>query len=217
MADALRNELLAVPGIAGAEVEDAGGVAGVRVQLAVGADADAVGVAVRRILIAHGMRPSTATDEESSVVAAPPDDEPPVAGPPPPPGAPGSVVSFPLVGEHVAQEPAPEPVATLESVAVEETRQGVSVLVRTSTGAVATRPLDPMGSDLDESVAAAVAEHFASPEAELLGVVESEIAAHTVVTVLIGRGEERLSGAAVQRGGRAFVTARAVWAALERG
>ena len=127
------------------------------------------------------------------------------------------MVSFPLIGEHVAPEPAAEPVAALESVAVEETRGGVSVQVRTSTGGLATRPLDPSGSDLDESVAAAVAEHFASPEAELLGAVDSEIAAHTIVTVLIGRGDERLSGAAVQRGGRAFVVARAVWAALERG
>ena len=48
MADALQDELLAVPGIAGAEVESDSGVAGVRVQLAVGADADAVGAAVRR-------------------------------------------------------------------------------------------------------------------------------------------------------------------------
>ena len=215
MADALRNELLSVPGIAGAEVEDTGDVAGVRVQLAVGADADAVSTAVRRILISHGMRPSTGSGGEPSGASVE-DDEAPVAGPPPPPGAPGSVVSFPLVGEHALPEPQAEPAAALESVAVEETQDGVSVHVRTSTGGRAMRTLDPSGSELDSSVAAAVAELYGKSGAELLGAAESEIAAHTVLTVLIGIGDDQVSGSAVQRGGRAFAIARAVWTALER-
>ena len=91
MADALQEELLSVPGVAGAEVESDEGMAGVRVQLAEGADAEAVGAAVRRILSSHGMRPAAADRVE------------PVAGPPPPPGAPGSIVTFPLVGEHARE------------------------------------------------------------------------------------------------------------------
>ena len=58
MPAALQDDLMAVPGIAGAEVESESGLAGVRVQLAMGADADSVGVAVRRILAEHGMRPA---------------------------------------------------------------------------------------------------------------------------------------------------------------
>jgi len=220
MADALRNELLTVPGIAGAEVDDSGGVAGVRVQLAAGADAETVGVAVRRILISHGMRPSTTSTKDGGDAApedVPGEEETPVAGPPPPPGAPGSVVSFPLVGEHALAESTTDPVPALESVAVEERQDGVSVHVRTTAGARTVRTVDPSGSDMDVSVAAAVAELVGNPEAELLGTAESEIAAHTILTVLMGVGDDRLSGSAVQRGGRAFAMARAVWAALERG
>ncbi|MGA9597272.1 MAG: hypothetical protein WBV06_14020, partial [Acidimicrobiia bacterium] len=84
---ALQQELLAVPGIAGAEIEDEHGIAGVRVQLAEGADASAVGAAVRRILREHGMR-ATAGERDSEH-----------GGPPPPPGA-GSVVDFPVVGSY---------------------------------------------------------------------------------------------------------------------
>lgn len=209
MAGALQAELLAVPGIAGAEVEDDGGVAGVRVQLAEGADADAVGAAVRRILIAHGMRPAAAAAEESEGY-----------GPPPPPGAPGSVVSFPLVGEHAraeaATQPAVSPALELESVAVEETPSGVSVLVRSTGGARATRSLGPTGSGMDEAVADSVAELVGQSGTSFLGAAESEIGGYQIITVLLGKGDERLSGSAVQRGGRAYATARAVWAALDR-
>ena len=217
MADALRNELLAVPGIAGAEVDDTGGIAGVRVQLAAGADADTVGIAVRRILIAHGMRPSTTRGVGTAGVRTPEEEETPVTGPPPPPGAPGSVVSFPLVGEHARSEPAVELAPALESVGVEETQEGVSVHVRMSSGTRAMRTLDSSGSDMDDAVAEAVAELLGRPEAQLLGMAESEIADHTILTVLVGVGDTRLSGSSVQAGGRAFAIARAVCAALERG
>lgn len=216
MADALRNDLLAVPGIAGAEVDDTGGVAGVRVQLAAGADADIVGAAVRRILRSHGMRPSTTQAQGTAGEDLSGEDESPVVGPPPPPGAPGSVVSFPLVGEHARPEPTVEPALALESAAVEEKLDGVSVQLRTTSGVRAVRTVDPLGSDMDDSVAAAAAELLGNPQAELLGVAESEIAGHRVLTVLMGIGDDRLSGSVVQRGGRVFAMARAVWAALER-
>ncbi len=203
--DVLRQELLSIPGIADAEVEDERGVAGVRVQLAEGADAAAVGVAVRRLLIEHGMRPSPGDGEE-----------PQQDGPPPPPGAPGSVVSFPLVGEHAATAPADEVAPTLESVAIEETRHGVSVLVRSSSGATVSRSLDSSGAGMDEAVAAAVGELAGKPGAALAGAAEADLGGHTVVTVLIAMGERQVSGSAIQRGGRAYAVARAVWSALER-
>ncbi len=203
--DMLRQELLSIPGIADAEVDDDRGVAGVRVQLAEGADAAAVGVAVRRLLIEHGMRPSPGDGEES-----------PHVGPPPPPGAPGSVVSFPLVGEHAAGAPTAEVAATLESVAIEETRDGVSVLVRSNSGVTVSRSLDSSGSGMDEAVAAAVAELAGQAGAGLVGAAEADMGGHTVVTVLVAVGEQQVSGSAIQRGGRAYAVAKAVWSALER-
>ncbi len=207
MAAALQDELLAVPGIAGAEVESDRGFAGVRVQLATGADADAVGIAVRRILAEHGMRPVPAEGEDGS------------EGPPPPPGAPGSVVSFPRVGEHAAPAggvDATEMVARrLESVAVEETPDGISVLVRSSDGRRSDRMLELGIGGMDAAVVDAVAELADERDVSLAGVSESELAGYTVVTVLVAVGENRhASGAAVQQGGRAYAVARATWVAL---
>lgn len=200
MAALLQEDLLTVPGIAGAEVDEEGGHAGVRVQLAEGADAEAVGAAVRQILVEHGMRP-TPGEEESDV------------GPPPPPGAPGSVVSFPVVGEARVVEP--DIAEALESVAIEETPVGMSVLVRTSHGARANRTLDASGSGLDEAVVSAVAELVGGGTVASLGVADADLGGHAVVTVLLRKGDRIVSGSAVQQGGRAYAVARAVWAALE--
>ena len=220
MADALRDELLSVPGIAGAEVDTGEGVAGVRVQLAVGADAAAVGAAVREVLIHHGMRPAEAIEEAA-------------VGPPPPPGAPGSVVSFPLVGEHAITEPASaasniEPPDTqpapstpqiaspqrLESVAVEETAAGLSVMLRVNTGEVVDVTLHAGLAGLDAAVVEAVAELTGSAPVRLVavsGATHDEVPVLTVVLATADRGD--IAGAAVQLGGRAFAVARAAWAA----
>jgi len=207
MAEALREELLTVPGIAGAEVESDRGVAGVRVQLEVGADPDEVGAAVRRILESHGMRSTTAAAEER-----------PEGGPPPPPGAPGSVVSFPLVGEHAVADPeAEEQVATrLESVSVEETPDGISVAIRASDGRHVGRFLAAGVGEMDASVVAAVAELMERPDTALADLSEVRLGDETVVTVLLALGDGNLvSGAAIQTGGRAYVVAKATWVALK--
>jgi hypothetical protein len=205
MPAALQDELMAVPGIAGAEVESESGLAGVRVQLATGADADAVGVAVRRILAEHGMRPAPTEREEAGS-----------DGPPPPPGAPGSVVSFPRVGEHAAPDVPGESVAPrLESVAVEETPDGISVSVRATDGRRSDRMLEMGISGMDAAVTEAVAELAGARNVSLAGVAESELGGYTVITVLVAVGEHRhASGAAVQQGGRAYAVARATWVAL---
>ncbi len=200
----LQEELLAVPGIAGAEVDEDGGVAGVRVQLAEGANAETIGVEVRRILVEHGMRPTVGDDDHGGL------------GPPPPPGAPGSVVSFPLVGEHAAVVQQESPVRGLESVAVEETPDGVAVLVRSTTGTRSTRALGSGGSGLDEAVVAAVAELTEHRNVELVGCDESKIAGHTVVVVLLAIDDRRVTGSAVQRAGRAYAMAHAAWSALDQ-
>ncbi len=206
MAEALRDELMSVPGIAGAEVDNDQGVAGVRVQLAVGADPEEVGAEVRRILSDHGMRPAEEPQEE------------PVTGPPPPPGAPGSVVSFPLVGEHARQQaPAADTSGELllESVAIEETPDGVAVLVRSVNGANAGSALESGMVELDAAVVAAVGELNGVSGARLANVIEETVGDLLVMTVLVdvGDGNPR-AGAVVQQGGRAYAIARAAWSAL---
>lgn len=208
MPAALQDDLMAVPGIAGAEVESESGLAGVRVQLAMGADADSVGVAVRRILAEHGMRPAPTEGEDAGS-----------DGPPPPPGAPGSVVSFPRVGEHAVHDGlvrAGESVGPrLESVAVEETPDGISVSVRATDGQTSDRTLEMGIGGMDAAVVEAVAELAGTREVSLAGVAESALGGHTVITVLVALGERRhASGAAVQQGGRAYAVARATWVAL---
>ena len=206
MAEVLRDELLSVPGVAGAEVDTDQGVAGVRVQLAVGADPEEVGAEVRRILSGHGMRPAEASSEERP------------SGPPPPPGAPGSVVSFPLVGEHArnrAQLPDTASDGVLESVAIEETPEHIAVLVRSADGSSAGANLDSGMQGLDEAVVAGVAELTGVSAATLLKVLEEDFDDRLVLTVLIDTGDAHpLAGAAVQSGGRAYAVARAAWAAL---
>lgn len=227
MANALRDELLEVPGIAGAEVETGEGVAGVRVQLALGADATAVGTAVRELLIQHGMRPAEEIEE--------------AGGPPPPPGAPGSVVSFPLVGEHARSDPvlsdedllppqvevtetaeeieapasetAPPPL--LDSVAVEETSSGLTAVVRLGSGEAAEVVVNSGLAGLDAAVAEGVAELIGAAPVRLIDIHETTSNDSTVLTVVLAtvdRGD--VVGAAIQTGGRAFAVARAVWAAL---
>lgn len=208
MAEALQDDLLAVPGVAGAEVESERGLAGVRVQLATGADPDAVGIAVRRILAEHGIRSVPAEADEQDH-----------GGPPPPPGAPGSVVSFPRVGEHAVSArtvaPGEKSVPRLESVAVEETTEGITVSVRSSDGRRADRTLQLGVGGMDAAVVAAVADLVGDTEVSLVGLTESDLGGYTVITVLVDRGESRrASGAAVQQGGRGYAVAKATWVAL---
>jgi hypothetical protein len=201
---ALQQELLAIPGIAGAEIDDEQEIAGVRVQLAEGADAASVEEAVRRVLRRHGMRPTPGADE------------PEPGGPPPPPGAPGSVVAFPLVGAHAEEmlagvvSQAHHPV----SVAVEETATQIHVEVRSAGGARTARTIT-VGEKVDEAVVSAVGELAGHYDVALLGVAAASFGEHQVVTVLLRVGELETSGSAMQSGGRPFAVVQAAWRALE--
>ena len=79
--DALRAELMSVPGVASAEVDltDASAPAGVRVRLTADADARRVGAEVQRVLASHGMR-SRFADAETP--PAPPEPGPVPMTPP---------------------------------------------------------------------------------------------------------------------------------------
>lgn len=91
--DLLRGEILEIPGIVGADFDgDQGLPAGVRVQLAAGADATTVSERVRQVLADHGMRPrimqpdgeAVGTTSSARVETVPGTNERSV--PPPPPG-----------------------------------------------------------------------------------------------------------------------------------
>lgn len=71
MAGSLQDELLSIPGIAGAELEGSEDhPLGVRVQLATGANPSQVGEAVQRVLASHGMRSQMAHEEPESFLPA---------------------------------------------------------------------------------------------------------------------------------------------------
>lgn len=219
VADSLHDELIAIPGIEGAEIDGASGSpAGVRIRLSVGADADVVSREVQRVLATHGMR--------SQLTA--PHIEP--TEPPPPPGAPSrgsaAVVPLPAPQELEIPMPDPEPVVVheppvivasaqpvaLESVAIEEGRTGVVVRITTSDGDSVTHAAD---EGLDEAVVAAVAEATGAGEIRLVGVEESVLDGSSILMVVLELADRtRSAGSAVSEGGRAYGVARAAWMAI---
>jgi len=235
-AEALRADLQAVTGVASADVQAGpeGAPAGVKVQLAPGADARRVGVDVQRVLAAHGMRSRfTSPDDpedaaESSSPSAPfppaplPADAVPAPPQEPPPAAPGS-------DEEQPAPPAPPPISfvpsppdqdppvappRIHSVALEERVDGLTAVVSLANGRSASRSLGFESGDLDEAVVAAFAE-AAGRTLDVLGVEWMEFDSGSVVTVAIRDEHGSLAaGAGVQRAGRAFAVAAATRAAL---
>lgn len=123
--EALRAELMALPGVAFAEVDvnDASAPAGVRVRLTPDADARRVGAEVQRVLASHGMR-SRFSDappaEQTSPFAPPPPATPPPTAPSPTavsptfPPPPLEAPPIAAVAPHVEVMATPEPVAVEE-------------------------------------------------------------------------------------------------------
>ncbi len=216
----LRTRLLSVDGVTGADVDGSGGnPTGVRVVLAADADAAEVGRRVQQILADHGIK--------ARVGRAPIPD-----GPPPPPGAPGDVVNLrapgrsPAAAAEVAVDvraprAAPPAVtgASLESLSVEETRDGVVVTARAADGRASSRRARWSEGGLHEAIVASVGD-LASPAGQplLLDVVESAVAGTTVVTVVVERVDgRRAAGAAAVETGPAFAVGKAAWQALTEG
>ena len=259
VADSLQEELLAIPGIDGADF-DGGVVApeGVRVRLSAGADPVRVGEDVRKVLAEHGLRSQmTSPPVAPAVPPLPPTQlEPPVA-PAPPPDVHAPVVAIPYAeeppepvivaaagpesaveptGAEVAEAPAvpareveiiepaaapesPAPAAGsvgLRSVAVEEARDGLTVVATRTDGVAVQRPARDSAKGLDAAVVAAVAELTdAASRPRLVGVFNAEAEGVAVVTVVVEVDDGSLrSGSAVVAGGRAFGVARATWRAL---
>lgn len=230
MAESLRTELLAIDGIATAELEgDETAPLGVRVQLAAGADPASVGVAVERVLASHGMRSHQAEEEQAAAAAqAVADDaavtaEPapsPAGRPPPPPGAAasnGKAAVLPMrrvveesVEPDVTLESAP---AHLESVSVEESRSGIAVRV-TLGGESVTRQVGTSPDGMDAAIVAALTQ-LLGVEAELVAAQRGEAGAAKIITVLVDvAGGGQHVGSALVVASDAYAVAQAAWKAL---
>lgn len=230
----IHEELLAIPGIAGADVEgDPTTPEGVRVQLSPGADPDVVGLAVKRVLADHGMR--------SQMTA--PSVAPRSAPPPPEPRAvvnladfdhsPGTVID----PEHSVPAPtaveednadlrtdpdsrttpgpgASDSVPLLGDVAV--TQRGTGVEVSVSVGDRTVKRASIATEDgIDQSLLEAVCELLSvSPVPTLVSVTTTVQEGTSIVSVLVDDGAARRAGAAVSRGNRAWAVARAFWSAV---
>jgi len=140
VASSLQDDLLGIPGVEGAEVDGSyDAPAGLRIRIAQGADQDAVGGAIRRVLSAHGLGTDTQLPGEvphvptASVSAEPASNEP---------QRPVSVLT--------ADEPTiPSPIADVESD--DETgSEGETVIDLTDQGSA-----QPVGAATDSEASAA--------------------------------------------------------------
>ncbi len=215
-AETLRSELLAVPGVASAEVDvsEADSPAGIKVRLAPEADARRVGVEVQRVLAAHGMRSRfLPADGEAAEEPAAADESPQAgadSGSAVPTRFPPIAVASPL---EVAETPRPQKSVAVGSVSVEERADGLTATVTLTNGRSASRETGFDPAALDTAVVAAVTE-AAGVVTTALAVEWLEVAGATVVTVVVRRGAAPTAGAAVVKAGRAFAVANAAVAAL---
>lgn len=181
--DSLRDELMALPGIADAEVDaEDGSPSGVRVRLRPDAEPQVIGAMVQRVLASHGIRSRIAGDRDDlapvvSLPFAPGAFPPGPKAPPPTPGvlAPAPPVADPPRAEDTSGEApspsvvesAPEAVApppsrpqddsgsgrTLAALAYEEAVDGVTVTAVAADGQRFSRRAAAL---TDEAVASAI-------------------------------------------------------------
>jgi len=230
VSESLRTAILAIPGIVGADFDGEADVpAGVRVQLATGADATSVSEHVRRVLADHGMRPQlgeldSAPAEHDSVPPPPPGYEQPARseeGPLPAesgaaPVAPPIAVSVPT-GPIAHTVPSPGPprpnLRILDLVGIQETALSTST-VATVDGRTAVRVVDARG--LDVAIAEAVLEAAGFEDLLTLSVQRHTEAGSTVVTVLVEDSDKRRAvGSEVGGPGSVYAVGRAALRASE--
>jgi len=194
-ARSLREQLLALPGVAEAEVDgDDGAPTGVRIRLTPDARAEMVGREVQRLLADRGVRSRLGGE---AAAAVPPlfEPAPEIESVPPRPTAPA--------GE------------TLQSVMVEESSAGIQATVVGSDGRRATGRGEASEEGLTAAVIAAVGRLTAGQEPRVLSVEWTEVeGSRVVVVVLEGAGGRRGAGAAVVRASRGYAVGRAAWTAL---
>ena len=193
----LREELLALPGVAEVELDgDGAAPAGVRIRLSTEADPERVGLEVQRVLAAHGMRSRV----DSSAVSPPPPL--PLVVPAPPP-------------EEQLLPPAAPAGAGLGWVRVEESATGVEVTVAAADGRQATRRGEASEGGLDTAVIEAVGILLAGAPPRVIAVDWATANSSRVVTVVLeAPGGPKGAGAGLVRASRAYAVARAAWSAL---
>ena len=221
--DTLRDELLSLPGVADAEVEiEADGTvpANVRVRLHPEADPRLVGSDVQRVLASHGMRSRVTGDEPP---AAPVEARPPSAAPAPPRPVTPPPVPEPALAATPPAEPMPipaEPIgaglaATLASLTVEESQDGVSVVATATDGRRFSQRTIAESDAVATAVVAVVGALAEGRPPRLLTTMLGSAEGTEVVTVLVERVDgTRIAGASVVKAGRPYAVARATWAAL---
>lgn len=228
MAESLRDELLAVPGVAEAEVDESGtNPSGVRVRLAPEADAQAVGIEVQRILASHGMR-SRVNDADTAsangdgtaapVVALPTAAATPPLIPPMPTSAPPSP-GEPMVDTALyAPSAAAGYDAALAGLRVDESPEAIVITATSSDGQSATRESDLSENGLYEATIAAVGALADGHAPVLLDVERRTVDGTEVISVIVERANgSRAAGSAVVQTTRAYAAARATWSALRLG
>lgn len=193
LADELRDALLAVPGVASAQVaESAGAKPVVRVWLDGSRREADVAQDVDRVIVSSGYR----IGEEVVVAPRPasedsPSDEPHAGAPPPARAAP------------------------IALVAVEESSDGIRARVVSADGQAATERIRHGSRGTEEAVVAAVAALHGAVAPRVLSVEDREIEGTSVVLVVLEADSGvRVAGSAVVGGGRPFAVARAAHAAL---
>jgi len=193
MSEVLERAISEIDGVASARIETDGlSIVGIKVILDEGADERSVGLAIGRILEAHGYRSRVAPERVKVEPDAPP--MPPV---------------------EVVAQPKPERPMNLASVTVEEDRTGATVTIVDSTGGGVTlragSTAEGRRKAIVDAVAALLAEDAASPP-RLVEVVQREDS--VLLVVLEDADGAKLAGASVVRSGLDFALAAAVWAAL---
>jgi len=229
-ADNLRDELLAVPGVADVEIEAASdSPSGVRVRLNPEADPSRVGAEVQRILASHGMRSRVAGSDLAPVVGLPvappipprPESPPPlpIERPVPPVSDPGEPVADDTMALRAPMVDAPASAADrpmLASLAYEESTEAVIVTaVATDGRRFSRRAADTTDAAVSAAVAAAVGALAEGRPQRLLWVSSENVDGAEVVTVVLEKSDgTRVAGAAVVRAAKAFAVARATFVAL---
>jgi hypothetical protein len=201
----LRDELLALAGVAEVEVTSVGGTTeSVRVRLAPDAEPALVGAEVQRVLASFGMRSRVTPGEEPAEPVLPLR----VAPQPAPPSA--------QVPYTPSDSPLPQPLAGgLAGIRVEEGVSGVLVTALGAGGREETQVAEASPAGMAAAVVAAVGALACGQPSTMVSLTWSETEAGQVATVVMERPDgTKEAGAAVLAASPAYALAKATWRAL---
>ena len=227
-AEMLRDELMALPGVAEAEVDESGeSPSGVRIRLEPDADAKMVGAEVQRVLSANGMNSRVSGQEPVVGMSAPNGGSggtvtATVASPtttatdfPPPLVPPVAAMSVPALETPKGPPPSAGLDADLTALRVEESAEGVAVTAFSSDGRSLSQRSGPTQPGMYEAIVSATGALADGRPPLAVNVKRAEADGSEVLTVVVQRSDgSRLAGAAVVRADLAWAVARATWAAL---